>query len=431
MNFGPRSRRYNIQYGGELAGTLNGIKQFVPAFLGTHLCNDELHPGPPYRQGGPLFVTKKKVDIQRFSDLSMHYTSVPSATYDGLLAVRPYIPSPEPSPLSLSGWGAIGWARTQPLHPIYNLGVSIGELKDLPGFISQTKQGFKALMSRNGPWTGVSTLAEYLKRVRQLAQNKADAYLYGAFGAYPMYQDLLFVLNMQEKLRQKLLWLRRHNGKAIRRKIVLNEYAFSENIARSTAPSSQFAPTLSSTLYPSGQTTVVSNPVLKSYERRIWYAAKYRFYIPEITDDMLENQPFGLSTDLVGLSADPSILYKLIPWSWLLDWFTSVGAAMSNIITRVRAQVVAEYAYVMCEERFTYSSPGTVSVRQGTSNGGPWTLPDRRLSGASRTIYEFRQREVANPYGFGITYGGLSAYQWSILVALGLSRGGKHSSPRA
>jgi len=297
--------------------------------------------------------------------------------------------------------------------------------------LTQTMRGLKALASRKGPWTGAKTIREFLQRARELSQSKADAYLYGAFGVWPMLQDLLFLLEMQEKLNRKLLWLRRHNGKAIRRKVILNEYEFSENIARSSAPSSQFAPTLSSTLYPSGQTTAVSNPVLKSYERRISYAAKYRFYIPEITPEMLENQPFGLATDLLGLSADPSILYKLIPWSWLLDWFTSVGAAMSNIITRVRGQVVAEYAYVMCEERFTYSSPGTVIVRQGTSNGGPWSLPDRRLSGVSLTTYEFRQREVANPYGFGITYGGLSSYQWSILVALGLSRGSKHSSPRA
>jgi hypothetical protein len=317
------------------------------------------------------------------------------------------------------------------LHPIYNLGVSIGELKDLPGFIHQTWRGFHALALRTDALPGISTIGEAFKLAKEMSRNAGDAYLYGAFGAWPMMQDLKFILDMQEKLRQKLLWFRRHNHKAIRRKVVLDESEFSENVARSSAPSSQFAPTLSSTLYPSGQTTVISSPVLKSYKRRIWYSAKYRYYIPEITDEMLRNQPYGLSTDLVGLAADPSIIYKLIPWSWLLDWFSSVGAAMSNIITRVRAQVVAEYAYVMCEEHFEYASPGTVKVRQGVSNGGPWSLPDRTLSGVSKTIYEFRQREVANPYGFGITFGSLSAYQYSILAALGLSRGGKHSSPRA
>lgn len=431
MNFGPRSRKYWIQYGGEFAGTLNGTQKFVPAYTGLHLCNDEVHPGPPYRVGGPLFVTKKKVYIQRFESNSMHYTSVPTASYDGKLVVIPYIPSPEPSPLNLSGWGAKGWARTQPLHPIYNLGVSIGELKDLPGMVSQTARGLKALASRSGPFTGVKTVGDFLRSAGSKARTSGDAYLYGAFGVWPMLQDLLFLYEMRKKLNQKLRWLHNHNGKSIRRKVELDAGEFTENIARSQAPSSQFSPVLSSTLYAPNQNVVVNNPALKSYKRQIWYTAKYRFYIPEIVPSMFEGSPSdGLSLDLLGLSADPSILYKLIPWSWLLDWFTSVGAAMSNIITRVRAQVVAEYAYVMCEEHFEYASPGTVLVREGVSNGGPWSLPDRRLSGVSRTIYEFRQREVANPYGFGITFGSLSAYQWSILVALGLSRGGKHSAPR-
>jgi len=431
MNFGPRSRKYWIQYGGEFAGTSNGVKKFVPAYTGLHLCNDEVHPGPPYRSGGPLVVTKKKVFIDRFESLSMHYQSVPTQSYDGKMVILPYIPSPEPVRLSLSGWGAKGWARAQPLHPIYNLGVSIGELKDLPGMVSQTMKGLKALASRSGPWTGVKTVREFFISAGRKARNSGDAYLYGAFGVLPMLQDLLFLYKMREKLNKKLRWLHSHNGKSIRKSFELDSGGFSENIARSIAPSSQFTPVLASQLYPSGQNVAVNNPALKSYDRRIWFSSKWRFYIPEIVPSMFEGFPSdGLSLDLLGLSADPSILYKLIPWSWLLDWFTSVGAAVSNIYTRIKAQVVAEYAYVMCKEHYSYTSPGNLSVRQGTSTGGPWSLPDRKLSGASQTIYDFRQREVANPYGFGITYGSLSNYQWSILAALGLSRGSKHSAPR-
>jgi hypothetical protein len=247
-----------------------------------------------------------------------------------------------------------------------------------------------------------------------------------------MVQDLLFLLKMKEKLTKKLNWLRRHNGKGIRRKVTLDEGGFSESIARSLSPFGQFDQPLNTNLYASGQTTAVSCPVLKTYQRRIWYSAKYRYYIPELAKPSWNDDPYGvLSLDLLGLSPDPSIIYKLIPWTWLLDWFTSVGALLSNIYARVKYHVVAQYAYVMCSESFTYSAPGYVTMHQGVRTGAQWSLPDRRHGGITRTVYEFRQREVANPYGFGITFASLSSYQLSILVALGLSRGSKHSSPRA
>lgn len=427
-----RSRKYSVRYGGWMCGTSNNGTLTEPAFIGVHSCVDETHPGPPYNSGGPLLVSKKKFDIARSGHHFVFYHQL-LGWYNGHMGVRPYEPAVEPSPTGLSGWGALGWNRTHPLHPIYQLGVSIGELKDLPHMLSQTKHGWDAIRrADNALASGTTTVRQFLKRARSLPKNAGDSYLYGAFGLAPMLQDLLFLLKMQEKLDKKLRWLRKQNGKSVRRKIELNKVDYSEDIARFIAPSTSCFPVLSQDCYAAWQNVPENLPILKSYQRRIWFVAKWRIAIP---DWYLKPNPktgfTPLSQTLLGLEPNPSIIYKLIPWSWLLDWFLSVGAIFGNMSLYAKYGVVAQYAYVMCRETLTYKCPGHVSLHSGRlSPSFQWVDPDWSWSGASSTTYEFRQREAANPYGFGITYGSLSAFQWSILVSLGLSRGGKSSAPR-
>ncbi len=429
-----RSRLHYIRYGGEFAQKSNFGDRSVPAYMGEHSCIDETHPGPPYRSGGPLLVKKKKVFIKRSGHHYVFYHSI-LGWFDGKMYINPYIPSPEPTPLSLSGWGVKGYNATLPTHPIYQLGVSLLELKDLPGMVSQTKRGFQVLIKNHFSLTsGIKTVRDFLKRVKSLPKNTGEAYLYGAFGLAPMLQDLLFLCKMQEKLDKKVTWLRRHNGKSVRRKIELDKGGFSEDIPRNVSPIVTVGPSQSTDLYAGGQGGAQPFPILKTYQRRIWFAAKYRYYIPELAKDPRSNSPISgsLTAFLLGLSPDPSIIYKVMPWSWLLDWFVPVGSALSNVYNMSRYHVVNEYAYVMCSEDYTYQAPGHIVMHSGKlSPLFQWVDPDWTFSGVSRTEYQFRQREVANPFGFGVTFASLSAYQWSILAALGLSRGGKHSAPRA
>jgi len=428
----PRTRKYYIRYGGEFAGYHIFGNQTIPAYMGEHSCTDETHPGPPYRQGGPFLVKKKKVFIRRLPHFKTTWNNGAGVYYDGKMCVLPYVPV-DPQPLSLVGWGARGFSRTIPTHPIYNLGVSIGELKDLPGMVSQTLRGFQALKKLDLAYaSGFPTVRDFIKHAKSLPKNTGDTYLYGAFGLYPMLQDLLFLLKMREKLDKKIDWLRRHNGKAVRREIELDAGGFSEDIPRNVARAATVFPSQHTEIYAPGWGDVLPFPILKTYQRRIWFAAKYRFYIPDLGKDRTKPPPGGLASDLLGLSPDVSIIYKLTPWSWLLDWFTSVGPAISNVYQMARYGVVAEYAYVMCSEHFTYKAPGDISMYTGDYGVvGFSPAKIRHFSGVSSTEYEFRQREVANPYGFGVTYASLSTYQWSILAALGLSRRGKHSAPRA
>lgn len=438
-----RTRKYVVRYGGDNCGlySTNGgtpNQLSVSAFPGTHSCADETHPGPPYRTGGPLLVTKKKVSICRFAPFHADYTAIPKARYDGFMFVNPYIP-PDPVPMNLSGWGAKGWNRTYPTHPIYSMGVSLLELRDVERSVSSLRsvaRGFSDLAFSKKK----RTFGQFLSDLRKGSKYMADNYLNTQFGWIPFAQDLEAMVNYQENLRKKLLWLRRKNGKSIRRRVTLDAGGFSENIDRNVAPLSTCSPVFVSSLYSSGNSNSQPFPIVKNYDRKIWFVAKYRLWIPELAGVApLLRDHTRLKAQLYGIDLDPSIIYKVIPWTWLLDWFFSVGAILQNIYLRAKMQVVAVYAYVMASEAYQYDAPGTVTMNQGTYpvviSSSPlvlgWSLPPRKMSGVSRTRYEFRQREVANPYGFGITFASLSAYQWSILVALGLSRGRKGLAPRA
>jgi len=264
----------------------------------------------------------------------------------------------------------------------------------------------------------------------------AGDYLNLQFGWVPFLQDLAFLLDMQRKLAQKMAWLKKHNNKSVRRNFEMDASGFSEGLDRFTYPFATMKPTLTTELYKGYLLDWQNIPVQKTYKRRIWFRSKWRFMIPELNDNSWRNK--ALQFALVGLDLDPSVIWKATPWSWLLDWFTNVGAILQNIYLRARFHCVAEYAYVMGSEDYQYDAPGFTEVNTGQQWYHSYPLPfetywpgSLKLAGVSRTYFKFRQRVEANPYGFGITFSSLSAYQWSILAALGLTRGGRSFATRA
>lgn len=429
-----RNRAYYVRYGGERAGIMrSGFMQpdvpvNLPAYPSLHSCSDETHPGPPYRTGGPLLVKKRKVFIHRLPSLTTHYYQ--DYRYDGKICVLPYIPPVEPAPRSLSAWGALGWNRTFPLHPIYQLGVSLLELKDFPRMISQTMKGFAGLAFGGVKFTSTKrSVASSVRDIGKGPKHAASHYLNVQFGWVPFMQDLLAILEYQERLAKKLAWLRRHNGKRVRRKITLYSGGFSEAIPRTVASHSTISPAMPSSYnYGPGGTANRNWDITKTYKAKIWYSAEYLFYVPELEPKASAAKLRGLKRQLYGLSLDPVVIYKVMPWSWLLDWFVNVGVVLQNLVMNAKNLTVARYAYVMGKEDYSYDAPGGTVINLGEyyldypTLTYKWSGGSRAYSGVSRTEYEFRQRMEASPYGFGSTFTGFSSFQWSILVALGLGK---------
>lgn len=419
-----RVRKRNMYAGGEYLGRkLYVSTQYsTPLYTFAHTCTDQTNPGPPYRSGGPLTVKKVTVKVGTTSKVYCNKISTPKLGYDGRFYAAVPIQSPEPAAKSISGYGAIGWNRTLPVRPVASLGQAIGELKDFPGMIKQTAEFFKRL--GRTPLSKGKTLGDFKRDIANGPSNLGSDYLNLQFGWVPFVSDLLSIINARQNLDRKLSQLRRDNGKGVRRSANLGSGGYnSGSVGGSTF--SSVIPTVESQLYALGNTPLNAGHSTQSYQYNIWYSAKYTYWLPDGMLDPRRETAFlgltGLERRLLGLELNASVIYNLMPWTWMLDWFSNAGSVVDNLVLNQQYHVVARYAYVMCHETYTFTNYGTTSMRTGTWGATSSARPVR-VHALSSVKYEFKSREVAHPYGFGTTDADLNPFQWSILAALGLSR---------
>lgn len=141
-------------------------------------------------------------------------------------------------------------------------------------------------------------------------------------------------------------------------------------------------------------------------DRKSWFEANF-FLLPKIGYD--PNNFLSRLDSLVNTRITPATLWELAPWSWLVDWGLRIGQALQTAERLADDRVHAQYAYGMS------TTTKTVAIQSGSR---PY------LSSAMR--YTRKERVRANPYGFmvgGMT--GLTTWQQSIILALGLTKTGR------
>lgn len=116
----------------------------------------------------------------------------------------------------------------------------------------------------------------------------------------------------------------------------------------------------------------------------------------------------------LGLEITPEVIYDLTPWTWLLDWFTSLGSCVKFLTDFGLRNNVVDFAY------FTQH----VTTSRGRML---WNLSAQGVattSGAIMVKEETKEiyREAASPLGFGVSWSTLTESQLGILAALGLIR---------
>lgn len=113
------------------------------------------------------------------------------------------------------------------------------------------------------------------------------------------------------------------------------------------------------------------------------------------------------------------LTWDLLPWSWLVDWSGSIGAAIesASILAPGSGLYVNNYCWATRKTTYTVSSPAYRRVNQ------PGQLYEiiENCSASSLNIVVTERTQVS-PFGPRFKVPSLSPYQWSILVSLGLSR---------
>jgi len=150
--------------------------------------------------------------------------------------------------------------------------------------------------------------------------------------------------------------------------------------------------------------------------KKRWFAGAFTYHLG--IDPYTANRLDVLSEQadhLLGVELTPSTLYNLAPWSWAVDWVSSLGDVISNLEDHIKYGLVMPYGYMMEHSIVTdmYYWVGGTNLKFGPSSPYPIHL-----------VNETKIRRKANPYGFGLTWEQLNSQQQSILAALGITKRG-------
>lgn len=385
---------------------------------------DRKNPGPPYRTGGPFSSVKIMYPQATPQGVGVHFRTVGNKRYEYTGGF--YLPDCTHDPIPLGqlfnlGWnvgqsssalppdpeavyGPTAFSKTRPPLSDGGLGQAIVEVRDTPRMLRTSARGFKDFYESIGGIPSGPSMAP--KRV-------ADHFINRQFGWVPFLKDIDDFSDNLINYRDKFRRLMDGNGQYQKRERTLFKANVDEGMFYSQAgyfgcqPSGAYM----ANIFPTSNFSVWTGRV-----DRVWSEGAFTYYRPEFdVEDPAFYGPWARMRrhmDIHGLRVNPSLLWKVTPWSWLADWFLPIGRYIEDLEAVVNDGVVAKYLYVMQNVK-----RGITSIHQlfGADSGAVTLRWDR--------FYETKTRVPANnPYGFGISWDGLSPKQIAILAALGYLR---------
>lgn len=383
-------------------------------FPGYQITVSEGHPWSSRKKGnnrddigGPFYTKKVYADlpVQEYKTTTEPY---PTVFYELDSFFSPNIPpdtwwlsppSLESSLDDLAEYGTTAIAQCEPTKAIAETSTAIGELwkdgiPDLPVINS--------LKERTAP---------LLSKVR--VKGAAEAHLNTVFGWLPLLSDSKKLLKGVQKLEEHLQFLESNSGKVVRRSFHFDSVT---SHRKDTVANQQVMLAFGQSGGPAdsglrGEITVEVNTLIDR-----WFSGGFIFYMDSGFDSrkLIGEHAAKARHALQVLGADPSpdTLWNLAPWSWAVDWFTNAGDVIHNVSKFTSGQLVLQYGYMMEHTVHTYT------VRHNGPSGlvGVGSVPPFKFT------TETKRRIPASPYGFGANWEGLSAFQLSVLAALGITK---------
>jgi hypothetical protein len=288
---------------------------------------------------------------------------------------------------ALASKGTTAISRCKPTNSVADLSVFLGELvKDrLPSI----------------------PLLRDLERKVSLAVKAGDEFLNVVFGWEPMVADLKKSAAAIRHAQKVINQFERDAGKQVRRRYSFDTEHSVEDTLVDTGREAWYGPVSSGP----ASTFMGQGPLFRRREitRTTWFSGAFTYHIPR---GYLGSRDIVAKADkLLGLELTPSVIWELAPWSWAIDWVTNIGDGISNLSDWAQFGLVLRYGYIM----------ETTSVRDTytlvTNGPGGQFIPEPVV--IDTTV---KQRQKANPFGFGVTWEGLNPLQLAIAGALGLTK---------
>lgn len=261
---------------------------------------------------------------------------------------------------------------------------------------------------------GLPSLYSALWRKKSLRGAGGD-YLNYQFGWVPLISDvrkLALAVIQQDQLLQQFA---DNAGKSVRRRrsnptvVTTDSTVVTSNSVYSAGP------------YVTAYTVKPSLSQTSRVEMDTWFSGSFRYYVP--TGDSLVAKTARLAQQaryLYGIALDPSVVWNLLGWTWLIDWVFDCGDVISTFSDSIYNDQILEYGYVMRKlvQTKTFEMSSCALVADSKLPGVTYNVP--ALTAEIRLVSH--ERRQATPFGFGSSWTGFSPKQLAILAALGLSR---------
>lgn len=356
-----------------------------------------------YAEGKPSYVRVACADFDIGSGVfRRNIITGPAWVVDARTLSFP--PSNSSTDAQLDALGATAIARCKPTRSKANVGVALGEL---------IREGIPKIVV-----SGWHDRARNL-RTGQFVQPEhvvSDNYLAYQFGLKPLGQEIgtfaAEVIRADQLLRQ----YEKDAGKVVRRR-------FTFPPKHETTTWTAYAPSQAYIGSPqSGSTNPLLSPdqlgemqVVRELTQKRWFSGAFTYYLPNWYDARSEmSRNALLAKEILGVDLDLEVIWNLTPWSWAVDWFSNAGDVISNVNSMVEDGLIMRYGYMMEHTivKDTYTRAYRNHFRGNVALDSSVTL-----------VTETKIRRRANPFGFGLTWSGLSTFQKSIIAALGISKG--------
>lgn len=340
----------------------------------------------PADNGGPL--VSYKVEWIKDNVMNFHianpwyivrsgtaYNAGKSYTHNGIEVLSSLVP---PSvDLSVTDMGPLLWNRMRPAKPTVSLGVALGEARELPRLLQARLAGIKSI---------------------------SDLYLAAQFGWRPLLSDIVDMLNFVERASNQIDFILNNIGKPLHRSYSIPQVTTEDVLYSSSGTTECWSTPAWGYTYFGGSPDygLYSNTLKLSLQTRVWGSGMFVFYF---NNGRIPERP-EIMGKLLGLALTPSLAWELIPWSWLIDWYSNFGEILSNLSAEVADNQVSIYAYAMKETWREYT----------------WTSTDGYIATSVSKRYASKVRERINPFGLSSYSSSLNDYQKGILAALAISR---------
>lgn len=323
-------------------------------------------------------------------------------------AGQQYIPIPAWTPDTV---GASLVRRAIPTQPLNNAIVSLGELA-LPGGIpsAYTKFILKSVLKSSR----YTKLSNQLKTGFRAA---GDVALTAQFGYVPIVSDIVGAVGAVEYGANFIKQLERDSGRLVHRTRYndpISSYTGSTFAGTSELMGLGYAAFDRASLYSSSADATGNVNKTEFTSQQMWFSGGFEYIFKNaMSSDNAIDSILNRVEKLAGIRLTPDRIYQLTPFSWLVDWNSTLGDVINNAQRFSEDGLIMRYGYVM-RTSITVRSYVLTGIRFKQFNPGP-------ISWSYRTTRKERVR--GNPFGFGGNPSGYNSRQWGILSALGMTGG--------